>query len=186
MMNRRSVLAIFFVMLSLSMAGESEAGGGLILDHLESWLQPKGCVFCGRPLLADMKVAFRKENEEAVRMACCMRCVITEAEQTGSTIYVLWVSDFATRKRLRPDQAVYVVGGAMSPDSAPLTETSPSRREQTELLWDRCLPSVIAFGNIEDALQFQRRSGGEIQTFEKLVAGVKVVSSFQPQKPERR
>ncbi len=180
MKKRLSLLAIFCLGLTLIGVGESANAAGSVRDYFESWLQPTGCAFCGRQVHADMQVAFQKENEDTVPMACCLRCVITEAEQKGSSIRVLWVTDYITHERLRPDEAAYLVGSTINSDSGPLLETPWSRREQSELKWDRCLPSVIAFGKRDEALKFQQRAWGDIQTFRDLVTGTNVASFFQP------
>ena len=179
MKKRLSLLAIFCLGLTFMGMGESADAAGSVRDYFESWLQPTGCAFCGRQVHADMQVAFQKENEDTVPMACCLRCVITEAEQTGSAIRVLWVSDYLTHERLRPDKAAYLVGSTINSDSGPRLNPL-DRREQSEIEWDRCLPSVIAFGKRDDAVAFQQTSGGEILSFQELVAGTNVSSSTLP------
>jgi|GEM_PF-1846359 len=180
MKKRLSLLAIFCLGLTFMGMGESADAAGSVRDYFESWLQPTGCAFCGRLLHADMKVAFQEENAQTVRMACCLRCVITDAEQTGDRIRVLWVTDYVSHERLRPDKAIYLVGSTINSDSGPPIEVPWSRREQSELKWDRCLPSVIAFRKRDDAAAFQQTSEGEILSFQDLVAGTNVSSSTLP------
>jgi len=180
MKKRLSLLAMFSLGLTLIGVGESADAGRSVRDYFESWLQPSGCSFCGRRVHADMQVAFQKNNEETVLMACCLRCVITEAEQTGDRIRVLWVTDYVSHERLRPDKAIYLVGSTINSDSGPPVEVPWSRREQSELEWDRCLPSVIAFRKRDDAVAFQQTSEGEILSFQDLVAATNVSSSTLP------
>ena len=180
MKKRLGLLAILCLGLTFMGMGESADVAGSVRDYFESWLQPTGCAFCGRQVHADMQVAFQKENEETVRMACCLRCVITEAEQTGDRIRVLWVSDYVSHDRLKPDKAICLVGSTINSDSGPPVEVPGSRREQSELKWDRCLPSVIAFRKRDEALKFQQRAGGDIQTFRDLVAGTDTISLTSP------
>lgn len=177
MKKRLSLLAVFFLGLTFMGAGEAARAGESLLDYFESWFQPSGCAFCGRRVHADMKVAFQEENQQTVQLACCLRCVISEAEQTGKHIRVLWVTDYVTRERLNPDKAVYLAGSTINSDSGPPVEVPWSRREESELKWDRCLPSVIAFGKRADAVAFQQSSGGEILSFGDLVAGTEMTSS---------
>jgi len=41
---------------------------------------------------------------------------------------------------------------------------------QYEVAWDRCLPSLIAFSSRQAALKFQEENGGNIKTYEELLA----------------
>jgi hypothetical protein len=41
---------------------------------------------------------------------------------------------------------------------------------QYEVAWDRCLPSLIAFSSREAAQKFQHDNGGDIKTYQELLA----------------
>lgn len=182
-MSRRPFSAIFVVVFLLGVVHECAGADFWPFHYLKSWRQSGRCIFSGRQLHSGMQVAVQRENDKTSGIACCLRCVITEAEHTGISIRVLWVSDYVTHERIRPDRAIYVVGSTIHPDSGPPVEVPWTRRERSELTWDRCLPSVIAFSKRDEALKFQQMAGGDIQTFSDLVAGTNVTRSYHPEMP---
>jgi hypothetical protein len=144
-------------------------------QRIQSWLHPAVCRICGRPLHRDMTVEIQVEGQ-APEKVCCLRCAISDSEQTGKTVRVLWVTDYVGHQQVRPDRAVYLVGSSVTPCAGPAVEIPSSRRDASVVNWDRCLPSTIAFAKRADAQQFQQDAGGEIQTFAELTAGTKVTA----------
>lgn len=144
-------------------------------DRLQTWLHPTQCALSGRPIHAGMGARVQIDERPPVR-ACCLRCTIVEAEHTDKDIHVLSVTDYVSHDQISPKDAFYIVGSTVTPCAGPWVEVPANRRESSQVSWDRCLPSVIAFGKSEDAEQFQRESGGEIQTFAKLTEGTNVTA----------
>jgi len=158
--------------MALGLAGALSATG---CDRLAAWLHPSTCSLSGRRIHPGMTVRLQVEGRAPGR-ACCLRCAISYAQQTGKAVRIFSVTDYVSHKTVRPQRAVYVVGSTVKPCAGPLVDVPANRREASQVSWDRCLPSVIAFAKREDAEEFQRQSGGEIQTFAGLTAGTKVTA----------
>jgi hypothetical protein len=145
-------------------------------ESLRSWLSsPDRCVLSEREIHPGMAVRVEVENGPSGQ-ACCLRCAISYAQQTGKTVRVDWVTDHVHGQKMAADRAIYVVGSNVAPCAA-MRELAPAdRRELLVEIWDRCRTSTIPFANVAEARAFQAEHGGTIETFEHLVTGVKVVA----------
>lgn len=146
-------------------------------DRVESWLHPDRCALSGRPIRPGMGAVVRIEGKDAPVKACCLRCAVNYARETGKKLRVLSVTDYASRKQVSPGTAVYLSGSGITPCAGPRIDTPATRRESSTQVWDRCMPSVVAFANHEDALRAQAEEGGTLQTFGELVEGTDLVTS---------
>lgn len=133
------------------------------------------CSLDERPIHPEMKVRVLLEGRKAATDGCCIRCAINYAKQTGTTVHLLSVTDYATRHPISPDRAFYVTGSDFSPCAMHDVAVSGGRREIETNEWDRCAPSSIAFASLEDARQFQNLHGGRIQNWNELVGPNRVV-----------
>lgn len=146
-------------------------------DRLESWLHPEQCALSGRPIRAGMGAEVRIDGRENSVQACCLRCAITFAQQTGQKIRVLSVTDYVSHNQVRPDRAFYLSQSSVAPCSGPRVAVPASRREASSQVWDRCMPSVIAFADSDVALQFQKDAGGFLKSFAELVEDTDLVTA---------
>jgi hypothetical protein len=92
----------------------------------------------------------------------------------GDQVRSARATDFATGARIDPAQASFVEGS----DLMTCCSTPPIKREEpqksAELIWDRCLPSLVAFKTRAEALQFWRQHGGRIRTYAEALDSVKL------------
>jgi hypothetical protein len=167
-MSRCGRIAVLGVTLGL--AGALAITG---CDRLAAWLRPSTCSLSGRRIHPGMAVRLQVEGQAPGR-ACCLRCAISYAQQTGKTVRIFSVTDYVSHEPVPPERAVYVVGSTVTPCAGPPVDVPANRREASQVSWDRCLPSVIAFAKQEDAEEFRQQSGGEIGTFAELTEGTKV------------
>jgi hypothetical protein len=125
---------------------------------------------CGRDECTAL--AFRVEYADGGSVTtCCPRCAShAVAEAGGREVSRLKARDFATGREVDARAAFYVDGSDV--------EHCMSRREAPSpesccrvLAYDRCLPSLIAFGTRESATAFAAEHGGTIRPFEELGFG---------------
>jgi hypothetical protein len=124
------------------------------------------CQICRRPMHAATSLFVSLDDGQEVEL-CCPRCGL-RFQKGRSDVDSTQVSDYLSRRRLQAADASYVVGSSVHPccsEAAILKDRSGIEYEKT---WDRCLPSVIAFGSREDAQLFQREHGGELMTYPEL------------------
>jgi len=92
---------------------------------------------------------------------CCPACALTTAMQTGKPVRILRLTDFNTQKPLDPKEAFLVRGSDanLCAHPHPLTDQD---KQSFPVHFDRCLPSMVAFGTVQKAEAFQQEHGGEM------------------------
>ena len=128
------------------------------------------CDVCGRDECSAL--TFRVEYADGGRqVTCCPRCAShAVAEAGGREVARLVARDFASGREVDARSATYVDGSDVEHCRAP-------REERTEpgccrvLMYDRCLPSLIAFASPADAARFAEEHGGAIRGFQDLAFG---------------
>jgi hypothetical protein len=101
-------------------------------------------------------------------MFCCPACALSEHEQEGKAIRVTELTDFLTGAKLSPNQAYLVKGSNVNMCARTRGPMDADKRQET-VPYDRCSPSLLAFGNKSDALAFAREHGGEVLPFSQIV-----------------
>ena len=141
------------------------AGGAWYLLHQQ---QAKVCPLSGRPIQPKTRalvIIGGKDYE-----TCCVRCAITEAQQTGKPLRIRKVADFENGKLIDPANAWFVessdVNLCMRMSPATL---SPGRQTVHLRVFDRCAPSVLAFSSEKDARAFIAQHGGVLKRLEDLL-----------------
>lgn len=136
--------------------------------YLVSRRQQKVCPFSGRPIQPQTRalVAIGGKDYET----CCVRCAITEAQQTGKPLRILKVADFETGNLIDPESAWFVESSDVNfcMRMAPAME-SPGKESVYVRAFDRCSPSVLAFSSEQDARAFQAQHGGTVKRLSDLL-----------------
>ena len=151
------VVGTFFVVALL-------AGGGYYLTYQEDVL----CDLCGRHLHQEVSYKIHLSSGE-VLYACCPRCGLN-AQKGKDDVVATEVADFTTSELFPAEEAYFVEGSRVQ---LCRHDESESGRDQTGILytmvWDRCLPSLVAFRTHEEAEQFRGQNGGQIKTYAQLL-----------------
>jgi hypothetical protein len=87
----------------------------------------------------------------------------------GKTISITRLTAFLTGKPLSPDGA-YVVKASDINMCERTKELIDADKRAADLRYDRCAPSLIAFAERSDAVQFAREHGGEVMPFSQAAA----------------
>jgi hypothetical protein len=128
------------------------------------------CEQCGRAECRNMTFHIRLASGKEVG-TCCPRCGLHYLAQQPAAVAELAVHDFDSAERLEAERAYYVEGSDVTPCSA--TPSATPRDERgccLKPVYDRCLPSLIAFHSRPRAESFSREHGGEVRTFQELQA----------------
>ncbi len=134
--------------------------------------QARYCARCGRPDCRNLSFDITLRNGSLVR-TCCPRCALHYLAHRHPEIASLAVKDFDTARRIDATGAIYVEGSDVTPCTA--TAGPPPRDDRgccAKMVYDRCLPSLIAFASKARADSFARDHGGELRTFAELQAAV--------------
>jgi hypothetical protein len=130
--------------------------------------QAKFCEECGRAECRNLSFDVRHQDGTMVQ-TCCPRCALHYLARPHPPLTSLAVRDFDTAGRIDATRAFYVEGSDVAPCSA--SAGSPPRDERgccTKTVYDRCLPSLLAFASRPKAETFAREHGGTIKTFADL------------------
>lgn len=129
----------------------------------------KFCGFCHRPVHAHTRVIAEVDGRR--KTVCCARCAMTEAFQEKKPVQLIEVTDYASGKSLKPEQAYFVDGSRKvlcDHDAALFDET----KHVHSLAFDRCSPGAYAFARRDDAEAFARENGGVILQLQEMMQGV--------------
>lgn len=129
------------------------------------------CQVCARPVHAGQGfvVALTTGVEEHT---CCPRCGLHFQMANAAHVQAAWATDYLTREKIDARRATYVEES----DLMTCCVTPPIKRDMEtsyELVWDRCLPSLIAFKTPAEATQFHQQHGGRVLTYAETVQSVK-------------
>ena len=81
------------------------------------------------------------------------------------------VTAFLTGAKLSPNSA-YVVKGSDVNMCAHTHELIGADKRPADIQYDRCAPSLLAFAQEREAIQFSRRHGGTVLPFRKAAAAL--------------
>ncbi len=120
------------------------------------------CYACLRPIHAHTRTVALVNGR--ARLFCCPACALSEHQQEGKPITVTQLTSFLTGAALSPD-AAYVVKGSDVNMCAKTHEIVEADKRPADVHYDRCAPSLLAFAQRSEALEFVREHGGEVLPF---------------------
>ena len=126
------------------------------------------CGQCGRAECRNLAFDIHLKNGKVVQ-TCCPRCGLHYLDDEHPEVASLGVKDFDTAKRLDAAAAFYVEGSDVHPCSAMGgPEPMDERGCCMKTVYDRCLPSLLAFASRQKAEAFANDHGGSVKTFAEL------------------
>ncbi len=129
--------------------------------------QGEQCYACRRTVHAHSRTVAIVRGHK--RVFCCPACALSEHEQEDRPIQVTELTDFLSGAKLSPKTA-FIVKGSDVNTCAHKPELIDADKRAQDLQFDRCSPSLLAFGRREDAAEFARLHGGEVLTFSDIVS----------------
>jgi hypothetical protein len=132
------------------------------------WLErpASGCQICERPIHAETYFRIQQADGKSLDV-CCPRCGLRYLQNHPKIARSLSVIDFETRTFIPAEDATYVEDSDLH-----LCSPESTRREITgaeyEKVWDRCLPSLMAFQDRSNAEAFRSSHGGRIIRYSQL------------------
>jgi hypothetical protein len=125
------------------------------------------CYACNRQIHAHSKTVAYVDGHS--RLFCCPACALSQRRQTGKTTNITRLTSFLTGRPISPDSA-YVVRASDVNMCERTKELVDGDKRAADLRYDRCAPSLIAFAERGDAVQFAREHGGEVMPFSQAAA----------------
>jgi hypothetical protein len=132
----------------------------LVATTLSCGRQAEQCWVCKREIHAQVRSTLTLSNGKKVP-ACCPRCALHYQEEPEHPVRAITVTDYATGASL-PFGKAYLVEGS---DETPCVH-HPNVMDDTHMpmqaCYDRCMPSLIAFGTADQARDFMTDHGGSL------------------------
>jgi hypothetical protein len=126
------------------------------------------CAQCGRMECRNMAFTVHLQGGKRVE-TCCARCGLHYLESEHPPVESLTARDFDGAGEIDATRAFYVDGSDVTPCLAagkpPLRDASGCCADP---VYDRCLPSLIAFRSKQVAEAFAREHGGAVRGFAEI------------------
>lgn len=129
--------------------------------------QPEQCYACQRAIHAHSRTVALIDGR--AKVYCCPACALSEHAQDGRPVQVTELTAFLTGAKLSPNQA-FVVKGSDVNMCAQMHGPMDADKQEGAVRYDRCSPSLLAFGQRGEALEFARAHGGEVLAFSELAS----------------
>ena len=124
------------------------------------------CDACRRPLHANSATLADLGGHRQV--FCCPACALSARMQGGDRFKIAAFTDYATAKTLTPSSALLVRGSDVNL-CARVNPLIDEVKEPHAVHFDRCTPSLIAFGDKAAASRFIEAHGGTLVRLDELL-----------------
>jgi hypothetical protein len=144
---------------------------GFVAYRREKSRAPALCQVCDR--MIPRETAFRLDTASGEIHACCPACAIHYMLQEGPKVRDTWATDFVSGRMIPASSAYYDDGGDMqycTRDKPPVEREPDGVRMR---VYDRCLPTLVAFSTREEADTYRRQHGGRVLSYDEAVANLK-------------
>ncbi len=129
------------------------------------------CQVCERDI--HRGVSYRMDTAKGSEVTCCPRCGMHYQITHSAEVERTWATDLDTGETLPALAACYLEGRDL--EFCTRNET-PVRREPQGISirgYDRCLPTLVAFGSRSQAEAYRTRHGGRVLNYEQAMESVK-------------
>jgi hypothetical protein len=132
---------------------------------------PAICQICERNI--PKQTAFRMNTSDGTIMACCPGCAMHYMLHHPSGIRQALATDFNSGRMIPAATAYYDEGGDVQYCTAmhPAVERGPQGVSMR--VYDRCLPTLVAFQTPQEAEAYQQQHGGRVLSYSQALASVR-------------
>lgn len=134
----------------------------LIVSFLGCTRQAELCWVCQREIHPSVRATLTLADGKKVH-ACCPRCALHFQEEPSNRVRAIAVTDYSSGNSL-PFKRAFLLEGS---DETPCVH-HPNVMDDTHMpmqaCYDRCMPSLIAFGSDSGARAFMSEHGGTLYT----------------------
>jgi hypothetical protein len=136
---------------------------GLVAYHWEALRRPALCQVCGRDI--PKQTAYRLATADGTIKACCPSCAMHYLLHHPGNVHESWASDFGSGRMIPAATAYYDEGGDVQYCTAhhPGVERGPQGINAR--VYDRCLPTLVAFATQGEAEAYRQQHGGRVLTY---------------------
>jgi hypothetical protein len=146
-------------------------GVALLAYHWEAPRGPALCQVCGRTI--PRQTAYRMETVHGNVEACCPRCALHDMVDHPGTVRRAWATDFDSRRRIPAETAYYDEGGDVQYCTHGHEAMERGPQGVRERVYDRCLPTLVAFSTRDAAEAYRQQHGGRVLTYDQALESVR-------------
>jgi hypothetical protein len=146
-------------------------GVSLLAYRWEVPRKPAICQVCGRDI--PKQTAYRMDTAAGTIETCCPSCAMHYVLNHPGTVRQAWATDFGSGHTIPAKSAYYDEGGDVQYCTArhPPVERGPQGVRMR--VYDRCLPTLVAFKTQQEAQAYQQQHGGRILSYTQALASVR-------------
>jgi hypothetical protein len=143
----------------------------LIAYRWEAPERPALCQVCGRVI--SKQTAFRMDTSDQTIDACCPACAIHYMLHHPGAVRQALATDFGSGRLIPASSAYYDEGGDVQYCTLhnPPVERGP--QGVSVRVYDRCLPTLVAFASRDDADAYRQKHGGRVVTYDEALATIR-------------
>ncbi len=159
------------VILATLVALATIVGGSVMAYRRGMVRQPAICQLCGRDI--PRQTAFRVETRDGSLAACCPSCAMHYMRHHPGRIRQAFATDFDSGRPIPAQSASYDQGGDVQYCTAHQPSVERGPLGVNARVYDRCLPTLVAFDSRSEAEAYQKQHGGRLLTYDQAMESVK-------------
>ena len=156
---------------TIAMALAVVAGLGLLAYRWEAPQQPAVCQICQR--VVPKQTAFHLDTREGKIVACCPACAMHYMLHHPEGVPEALATDFNSGRMIPAAQAYYDEGGDVQYCTVMHSPVERGAEGVSTRVYDRCLPTLVAFKTPQEAEAYQQQHGGRVVNYEQALAGLR-------------
>ena len=160
MRERTLPLVLLFAVL---LAGAGYAGWKYVQER-----ESHACAACLRPVHENTRTVATIGGKRSDY--CCPACALSQHQQAKVSVEVVQLTDHDSGVRLDPARSFLVRGSDVNSCSRHMSAMVHHDKRPMEAHYDRCAPSLVAFGSRDAAASFIQQHGGQILRYENVAA----------------
>ncbi len=146
-------------------------GVSLIAYRWQAKGQTAICQICGREV--PRQTAFRLETAGGTINACCPTCAMHFMLHHPGDAQQAWATDFDSGRQIPAATAYYDEGGDVQYCTAHHAPVERGPLGLNTRVYDRCLPTLVAFKDHAQAEAYQKLHGGRVLTYAQALESVR-------------
>jgi hypothetical protein len=146
-------------------------GGALVVYRWQAPQRPALCQVCDRVI--SKQTAFRVDTSSGAVHACCPACAMHYMLHHLDAMRKAWATDFNSGRLIPASSAYYDEGGDVQYCTRHKPPVERGAEGVSERVYDRCLPTLVAFSTREDADAYRRQHGGRVLTYDEALSTIR-------------
>jgi hypothetical protein len=146
-------------------------GMSLVAYRWETSRGPAVCQVCGRNI--PNQTAYRLDTTDGTIKACCPSCAMHYKLHHADEVRKDWATDFNSGHLIPAASAYFDEGGDIQYCTAHKPPVERGLEGVSERVYDRCLPTLVAFATRDEAESYRQQHGGRVLTYAQAVESIR-------------